>query len=201
MTARPVRVVLGISGSVAAMHAPAVVTALRVGCGVDVHCVLTAAAETFVAPKALAVASGHGVSGGRRAVADMYGAGVEHMQLVAGADLVLVLPATADLVATIAAGQAPDLLTTAILAATCPVIVAPSMNPSMWAKPAVQRNVATLRGDGIGVIDPAVGIAVSDGVAGIGSLPPLPDVLAWIERWTAERGQRLDLTGRLRRVG
>ena len=80
-----------------------------------------------------------------------------HIELAARADVVVVAPASADFVAKAAAGAADDLLTTLLLCAECPVLVAPAMNAAMWAKPAVQRNVAQLAADGVTIIQPGTG--------------------------------------------
>jgi len=80
-----------------------------------------------------------------------------HIELAARADLVIVAPASADLLAKAAAGAADDLLTTLLLCAECPVLVAPAMNAAMWTKPAVQRNVAQLAADGLTIIQPGTG--------------------------------------------
>jgi phosphopantothenoylcysteine decarboxylase/phosphopantothenate--cysteine ligase len=80
-----------------------------------------------------------------------------HIELAARADLVVVAPATADLLAKAASGAADDLLTTLLLCAECPVLLAPAMNAAMWAKPAVQRNVAQLAADGATIVPPGSG--------------------------------------------
>jgi phosphopantothenoylcysteine decarboxylase/phosphopantothenate--cysteine ligase len=192
------RILLGITGSIAAAHAPAMVVALQRICGHEVRCVVTDAATRFVTVTSLAISSGHPVLTDHR---DATSPTVDHMDAARWADLVLVMPATADFLGRTATGLAPDVLGTCLLAAECPVVMVPSMNPAMWAKPAVQRNCATLRGDGIGVVPPGLGFSAHDGTLGEGSMPPLPAVLNWIDSWTAERGAPLRLTGGLARVG
>jgi phosphopantothenoylcysteine decarboxylase/phosphopantothenate--cysteine ligase len=189
---RPTRVLLGITGSIAAAHSPGVVIALRQICGLEVQCVLTAAAGRFVTTTSLAVTSGRPVLTDDH---DTAAPVVDHMAATRWADLVLVMPATADFLGRTAQGLAPDLLGTCLLAADCPVVVVPSMNPAMWAKPVVQRNCATLRSDGIGVVPPGLGFSAHDGTLGEGSMPILPRVLAWIESWATERGTPLSLSG------
>jgi phosphopantothenoylcysteine synthetase/decarboxylase len=112
---------------------------------------------------------------------------VVHLDLTRWADLMLVMPATANVLGKAAAGIADDVLTTCILAATSPVVFVPSMNDAMWVKPAVQRNVATLRADGYGVIPPAVGLAAVDGKPGEGATPDILVVLRWTRRFLNER--------------
>ena len=201
MTLSPVpsgkRILLGITGSIAAAHSPAIVVALQRICKHEVRCVVTGAATQFVTLTSLAISSRNPVLTDRR---DTNSATVDHMDATRWADLVLVMPATADFLGRTAAGLAPDLLGTCLLAAECPVVVVPSMNPAMWSKPAVQRNCATLRADGIGVVPPGLGFSAHDGTLGEGSMPSLPAVLNWIDDWTAERGAPLGLTGGLTRA-
>ena len=191
------RILLGVTGSIAAAHAPAMVVALQRICGHDVRCVVTGAATQFVTVTSLAISSRNPVLTDQR---DTNSATVDHMDATRWADLVLVMPATADFLGRTAAGLAPDLLGTCLLAAECPVVVVPSMNPAMWSKPAVQRSCATLRADGIGVVPPGLGFSAHDGTLGEGSMPPLPAVLNWIDGWTAERGAPLRLIGGLARA-
>jgi phosphopantothenoylcysteine synthetase/decarboxylase len=199
------RVLLAVTGSVAAIHSPGVVQVLREVCGFAVRCLVTPAALTFTTPAALAVTSGAPVAGVPGAsdlgTPEMGGEPlVHHMELARWAELVLVLPATADVLARTAAGMAPDLLGTVLLATEAPTVFVPAMNPTMWAKPAVQRNVVRLRDDGYGVVPPGPGRAASDGSAGTAAMPALPEVLDWTEHWLAERGSGLVLPWRPARV-
>jgi phosphopantothenoylcysteine decarboxylase/phosphopantothenate--cysteine ligase len=179
------RILVGVTGSVAAMHMPAIVSAMRALWSVEITVVMTRAAEQFVTPKALAICSRRPVA--RDADRPSAEPGVDHIELTRWADLMLVMPATADLIGKVANGLAPDLLTTCVLAATVPVALAPSMNEAMWAKPAVQRNAARLRADGYGVIPPATGVAAADGAVADGAMAPLPVAEAWLRRWLAPR--------------
>lgn len=174
------RVLLGITGSVTAAHSPAVALALREMCGAEVRAVLTPAACTFVTPRALAVTTGSPV------VVDAphsLSPTVDHVELADWAELVLVLPATADVLAKAAHGLAPDVLTTCLLATAAPVVLVPAMNPAMWSQPAVQRNVAQLRADGRGVVPPGVGRSAQNRGTGLGGVPPLPVVVDWLTGW------------------
>lgn len=121
-------------------------------------------------------------------------ADVQHVRLGAWADLVIVAPATANTLARAAAGMADDLLTTSLLTATCPVVMAPAMHTEMWLNPATQANVATLRARGVQVVDPSVGrLTGSD--SGAGRLPE-PTELADIIRGVLVGGVEQDLAGR-----
>src|SRR6185436_5272215 len=118
--------------------------------------------------------------------------GERHVDLAAKADLVLVVPATADLLARVAAGRAGDLLTATILCARCPVLVAPGMHPSMWRHPATERNVATLRKDGrVAFVGPVEG-EVASGESGMGRMAEPEEIL----RQALATSSQGDLAGR-----
>lgn len=180
----PSRVVLGVTGSVAATLAPTLATALRLLWSADVRVVVTESALTFVTVPALAVTTGHPVAGPQPAGA-AHGV-VEHMELARWADLVLVAPATANTIGQVAHGLASDVLGSCILATEAPVVLAPSMNPTMWRNPRVQRNVRSLAEDGFGIVPPVVGTAMVDLAAGLGAMPPAPALLRWLEAWLAD---------------
>lgn len=193
MTAVPFparRVLLGVTGSVAAAEAPGVVVALRQLCGVEVKVVMTTAAASFVSPTVLAVASGHPVVTDENFRAPS--PEVPHVALTEWADLLLVLPATADVLGKAAHGLATDALTTCVLAAPCPVAFVPSMNGAMWRKPAVQRNVEVLRADGHGVVPPVRAFSLGSRTFDEGGMAALPDVLTWLGNWLGtERGEHV----------
>ena len=106
---------------------------------------------------------------------------ISHLEVVGNADVFLVAPATANVLAKLAAGLADDLLTTAALAARCPVVVAPAMNNHMYEHAATQANIATLRSRGVTVVDPGVGPLASRGEHGPGRLPEPAELLAVVE--------------------
>ena len=167
-------VVLGVSGSIAAYKAPALVRLLR-RAGHEVRVVPTAAALRFIGAPALAAVSAHPVSTG---LFDDPQA-VEHVAVGQWAELVLVAPASADLLARLAAGRADDLLTATVLTTTAPVVLAPAMHTQMWLNPATVDNVATLRRRGLRVIDPASG-PLTGADSGVGRLPEPEDVVAQV---------------------
>lgn len=166
------RVVIGVSGSIAAYKAPGVVRLLRQR-GHEVRVVPTEAALRFIGAPALAAVSGHPVATG---VFDD-AAAVEHVALGEWAELVLVAPASADLLARVRGGRANDLLTATILTTTAPVVLSPAMHTQMWDNPATVDNVATLRARGMTVIDPDVG-ALTSGDSGRGRFPDPERVVA-----------------------
>ncbi len=148
------RVLLAIGGGIAAYKGPELVRALA-GRGFEVRCALTAAAREFVAPLALQTMSGHGV---RVDLFDREEEGrIDHIRLADETDLVVVAPATADLLAKMAAGLADDLVTTLLLATRAPILVAPAMNVNMWGHAATQANVETLRERGVSFVGPDAG--------------------------------------------
>jgi phosphopantothenoylcysteine decarboxylase/phosphopantothenate--cysteine ligase len=149
----------------------------------------TESALQFVGAATWAALSGHPV---HTSVWDDV-AGVEHVRLGQSADLVMVAPATADLLARAAAGRADDLLTATLLTATCPVVMAPAMHTEMWQHPATQANVAILRERGVLVLDPAVG-RLTGADSGPGRLPE-PESLAEVAQALLLTGGRRDLAG------
>ncbi|MCW0198984.1 flavoprotein, partial [Sphingopyxis sp.] len=161
------RILLIIGGGIAAYKSIELVRLLRKS-GHAVRCVLTRAGEQFVTPLTLAALSENKVYTNLFDLKDEVEMG--HIQLSREADLVVVAPATADLLAKMAAGIADDLATTLLLATDKPVLAAPAMNVRMWLHPATRRNVATLRGDGITVMAPDEG-EMACGEYGPGRLP------------------------------
>lgn len=155
--ARPPRIVLGITGGVAAYKCAELVRLFKKA-DVDVTVVLTASAQQFVTPVTLQALAGEAV------YTNLWDASIPnnmaHIELTRNAELVLIAPATGDFLAKLANGLADDLLSTLCLARNttiCPLLVAPAMNREMWDNPATQRNVATLRGDGVTILGPAPG--------------------------------------------
>ena len=161
----PWRVVVGVSGSIAAYKTPFVIRLLREA-GHEVRTLATQAALRFIGAPALAAVTGRPVSSG--IFEDP--AAVEHVAVGEWADLVVVAPASADLLARVAAGRADDMLTATILTTTAPVVLAPAMHTQMWANPATRENVAVLRRRGLSVIDPDCG-RLTGADAGAGRLP------------------------------
>jgi phosphopantothenoylcysteine decarboxylase/phosphopantothenate--cysteine ligase len=171
------RILLGITGSSGAFELPQVILWLKHQQGIEVKAIMTRQATTIITPRAVAVTSGNPVTlDGEGSPNDTT---VPHIDLPSWADLFLIYPATADLIGKAANGIADNVLTTCILAATCPIVFAPCMNERMWYKPTVQRNLATLRADGYGVIPPVEGQATADGTVDIGATPEIEVALAW----------------------
>jgi phosphopantothenoylcysteine decarboxylase/phosphopantothenate--cysteine ligase len=161
------RVLLIIGGGIAAYKSLDLIRRLKEH-GLAVRCILTRAAQEFVTPLAA------GALSAERVFTDLFDPTTEfdvgHIRLAREADLIVVAPATADLLAKMAGGHADDLASTVLLATDRPVLVAPAMNPRMWEHPATRRNLARLAGDGVAVVGPNAGEMAEAGEAGIGRM-------------------------------
>jgi phosphopantothenoylcysteine synthetase/decarboxylase len=173
------KVLVGVTGGVAAYKAPGVIRRLREA-GHEVRVAATEAAFRFIPEETLAIAAGDGVHtdetwwerSGR----------VEHVSLARWADLVVVAPATADAMARAAIGLGDDLLSATILAGAKQVLWAPAMNPEMWESPATKRNVETLKGWGHRFVGPAEGLMASaEEQPGVGRLAEEAEIVAAAE--------------------
>src|SRR5512143_2076075 len=199
MPAEGPRVVLGVAGGISAYKAVEVLRQLT-ETGHEVRVVPTEGALRFVGEATWAALSGAPVA------TDVWTGAEEvpHVRLGRRADLVLVVPATADLLARAATGRADDLLTATLLTARCPVIYAPAMHTEMWEHPATRANVATLRERGALVLDPAAGRLtgadsgvgrLTDADSGVGRLPE-PQDITQVARAVLDLGGRpQDLAG------
>ena len=152
MTGR--EIIVGVTGGIAAYKTAMLVSRL-VQNGADVTVVMTEAAQQFVGQATFAALTGRPVA--TKIFDEAHYPLGAHIELAEKKDLLVVAPASADFLAKAASGQADDLLTTLYLAFSAPVLMAPAMNSAMWEKPAVQRNVAQLRTDGVQFIDPEAG--------------------------------------------
>lgn len=178
------RILLIVGGGIAAYKACELIRLIRKA-GMAVTPVLTEGGAHFVTPMTLAALAENPVYTTLWDLKDE--AEMGHIQLSRAADLIVVAPATADLLARMAHGQADDLATTLLLATDTPVLAAPAMNVRMWQHPATQRNVARLRADGVTVMDPDEG-AMACGEYGPGRLPEPAAILTAIERHVAGAG-------------
>ncbi|WP_413710830.1 bifunctional phosphopantothenoylcysteine decarboxylase/phosphopantothenate--cysteine ligase CoaBC [Rhizobium sp. Rhizsp82] len=172
------RILLIISGGIAAYKSLDLIRRLRER-GASVRPVMTSGAQEFVTPLAVgALAADH-------VFTDLFSRqdeqDVGHIRLARDCDLVLIAPATADLIAKMANGLADDLASTILLATDKPVLAAPAMNPRMWAHPATKRNVATLAGDGIRMIGPMAGEMAESREAGTGRMAEPLEIVAAAE--------------------
>ena len=147
--------------------------------GTRVVTVMTAAAQRFITPLSVGALTHQPV------LTDLFDLDAErdigHIRLSREADLIVVAPATADLLARMAGGHADDLATAVLMATDKPVLVAPAMNPRMWLNPATCRNVALLQGDGIHFVGPASGEMAERGEAGPGRMSEPADIIAAVD--------------------
>ena len=180
------RVTLGVTGGVAAYKAAELVRRLQQE-GHSVCVVMTRAAREFVTPLTFAALSG------QKVITDLFGdssggganleSAIEHIAVAQRTDLLLVAPATADVIAKFAGGVADDFLTTLYLASTAPVVLAPAMNVNMWNHAATQENVRTLRARGAKIVEPDEGY-LACGMTGPGRLAGLEDILGAVHEVT-----------------
>ncbi|QDR78160.1 bifunctional phosphopantothenoylcysteine decarboxylase/phosphopantothenate--cysteine ligase CoaBC [Corynebacterium sanguinis] len=178
---QPRNVVVGVAGGIAAYKACHLIRDFKEG-GDDVRVVPTPSALNFVGAATFEALSGNPVDTGVFTRVDE----VQHVRVGQEADLIVVAPATADVMARIAAGRADDLLTSTILVATCPIVLAPAMHTEMWFNPATQANVKTLRSRGITVLEPAHG-RLTGADSGPGRMLE-PEQIAELARTVAETG-------------
>jgi phosphopantothenoylcysteine decarboxylase/phosphopantothenate--cysteine ligase len=168
------KIILGITGGIAAYKTPELVRRLK-GRGAEVQVVLTRSARQFVTETTLQAVSGLPV---RSNLWDSEAeAAMGHIELARWADLVLIAPATAEIMSRLASGSAPDLLTTLCLASEAPLVIAPAMNHVMWANPAVQENRSKLADRGVRIIGPAVGDQAC-GESGPGRMLEVDEIVA-----------------------
>lgn len=182
------RLLVCVAGGIAAYKVADLVSQLAQA-GVDVRVAMTASARRFVGPPTFHGLSGHPVA------SDLFaaeGAPEPHVELGDWAELILVAPATANLVGRLAAGESSDLVSATVLAARCPVVVAPAMNDAMWAKPVVRQNIARLRELDLTIVDPESG-RLASGHSGAGRLASAEAIFAALEgAWRSTH----DLAGR-----
>ncbi|MBB3455430.1 phosphopantothenoylcysteine decarboxylase/phosphopantothenate--cysteine ligase [Rhizobium sp. BK313] len=172
------RILLIISGGIAAYKSLDLIRRLRER-GATVRPIMTSGAQQFITPLAVgALAADH-------VFTDLFSRqdeqDVGHIRLARDCDLVLIAPATADLLAKMANGLADDLASTVLLATDRPVLAAPAMNPKMWAHPATRRNIETLRGDGIRFVGPMAGEMAESKEAGTGRMAEPLEIVAAVE--------------------
>lgn len=185
------RILLIIGGGIAAYKSLDLIRRLKER-DYGVRAILTRAGAEFITPLSVSALSRE------RAFTDLFSltdeADIGHIELSRSADLVVVAPATADLLAKMAGGHADDLASTALLATDKPVLVAPAMNPRMWQHPATRRNMALLEADGVAVVGPNEGAMAERGEFGPGRMAEPLEIVAAIERLLG--GRDLPLAGR-----
>ncbi len=172
-------ILVGVTGGIAAYKIPLLVRELKKE-GADVRVVMTGAAKEFVTPLTLSTLSGHEVVTGMfPSSAEGNGSGTWHIEMSRWADMMIIAPATANLVARLAHGEADDAVTTLALAASCPIVVSPSMDVDMWNHSLTQTNVRILRETGYVVLPPEEG-ELASGLKGPGRMPEVHTLLGAI---------------------
>ncbi len=187
------RILLILGGGIAAYKCLDLIRRLRER-GASVRAIMTAAAQQFITPLAVGAISGDRVFTELFDREDEHDIG--HIRLSREADLIVVAPATASLLAKMAGGHADDLATAVLLATDKPVLVAPAMNPRMWLHPATRRNIETLRDDGIHFIGPNTGEMAESGEAGPGRMSEPLEIVAAIEELLRRAQNDRPLAGR-----
>ncbi len=179
------RILLIIGGGIAAYKSLDLIRRLQ-DRGAQVRCILTAAAQHFITPLSV------GALSGEHAFTDLFDARSEfdvgHIRMARDTNLVVVAPATADLLAKMAGGHADDLATAVLLATDKPILIAPAMNPHMWAATATRRNLAQLTTDGIHIVGPNAGEMAERGEAGQGRMAEPLEIVAAIEALARKAG-------------
>jgi phosphopantothenoylcysteine decarboxylase/phosphopantothenate--cysteine ligase len=176
------RILLVIGGGIAAYKSLDLIRRLKER-GFSVRAILTAAGAEFVTPLSVATLTGERCFQSLFDLTDEHDVG--HIRLARDADLVLIAPATADLLAKLANGLANDLASTALIATTAPVLAAPAMNPTMWAHPATRRNVERLKADGVAFVGPDSGLMAERGESGLGRMSEPLAIVAAVEALSA----------------
>lgn len=170
-------IVVGVSGSIAAVKSPELIR-LLVDKNYDVTCVLTPSAEKFVAPLSLSAFSG------KPAISSLFGEEsyqMPHLKLAGEADLLVVAPASATVLARCARGLAEDMISLLYITTTAPVVFAPAMHPTMWEHPATQENVKILRERGAIFTGPFIG-PLADKTRGEGRMSEPADIVQIVEQ-------------------
>ena len=185
------RILLIVAGGIAAVKVPDLIRRLRER-GASVRCILTKGGAQFVTPLTLAALSGDKCYQELFSLTDE--AEMGHIRLSREADIILVAPATADIMAKMVTGQADDLATTALLATDKPVMIAPSMNVMMWTHPATQANLQTLQTRDVRIVGPSAG-DLACGEVGNGRMAEVPEIIAALTRFFQKSAGHGPLTG------
>ena len=166
---------VGVTGSISAIAIPGFISFLRRGLVETVRVIMTESATQIVTAATMQAHSGQPVF--LDSFSGKEGLYVPHIELTRDADLFVIMPASANIIAKAAHGIADDLLSTAIVASPAPVVIVPCMNEQMWFNPAVRRNVELARGHGYHVLEPVQGYEVADLQPTFGVMPPLEEIV------------------------
>jgi phosphopantothenoylcysteine decarboxylase/phosphopantothenate--cysteine ligase len=180
---------VALTGSVGALWAAQFVLMLRAEGHVgSVGVIMSASATEFVTPTAMRAIAGEPV------MARLFEPGaplaVGHVQVSERADVLIVMPATANIIGKVAGGIADESVSASVLAAACPVVFVPNMNDRMWRRPVVQRNIRTLQRDGYHIVPPEEGTVVSTGRPAMGGMPSFDTILRAVRGVLRSAGRR-----------
>lgn len=169
---------LAATGSVGVLIVPHYINLLRQSFVKDVHVLMSRSAQKFVTPYTMRLFSGHWVFTNTFSMnSDIR---VPHIELASKADLMVIMPATANIISKAACGSCDDLISTTITACKAPVVFVPSMNQEMWSNRAVQRNIYILKGLGYHVIPPTHGYAIADMKPSFGAIPDFETIVKYL---------------------
>ncbi len=180
---------VGVTGSVGALNVPLYLFLFRQSFAKEIHVMMSRAAQKFVRPYAIRIVSGNPVFTDTFEVTNEVG--VPHIELTRSAELLLIMPATANIIGKAANGICDDLISTSIMACRAPIVFVPSMNEVMWTNKAVQQNIQKLKVLGHHVIEPAYGYEVSDMEQTYGVMPSFASLLDQLTSIFARTRSRL----------
>jgi phosphopantothenoylcysteine synthetase/decarboxylase len=180
---------VGVTGSIGAVAVPQFLFLVRQSFAKEVHVMMSRAAQKFVSPYVLRLFSGNHVLTDSFQITDEVK--VPHIELTRRADLLLIMPATANIIGKAANGICDDLISTSIVACKSPVVFVPSMNEAMWSNKAIQQNVEKLRSFGYHLIEPSSGYEITDMKQTYGAMPTFPSILEQLEKIMAGGGEEI----------
>ncbi len=175
---------LGVTGSVAVLVVPEYIRLLRENIAKNVHVMMSHSAKKFVTLYTMRLYSGNYVFTDTFDISD--DVRVPHIELTRKCDMFVIMPATANIIGKAANGICDDLISTAVMACTRPVVFVPAMNPTMWSSKTNQRNVSTLKELGYHVIPPSEGYEVADMKPSFGSMPPFEEIVNFLKTVTTK---------------
>ncbi len=186
---------VGVTGSVGVLNVPLYLFLFRQSFAKEIHVMMSRAAQKFLRPYSLRLLTGNPVFTDGFQITDTIM--VPHIELTRRADLLLVMPATANVIGKAANGICDDLISTSIVACKAPVVLVPSMNEAMWSNKAVQQNVEKLKSFGYHIIEPSSGYEIADMRQTYGAMPAFPSIREQLEKIIAGRSDELP-TARVR---
>ncbi len=180
---------IGVTGSVGVLNVPLYLFLFRHSFAKEIHVMMSRAAQKFLRPYSLRLLSGNPVFTDGFQMTNTIK--VPHIELTRRADLLLIMPATANVIGKAANGICDDLISTSIVACKAPVVFVPSMNEAMWSNKAIQQNVEKLKSFGYHLIEPSNGYEIADIRQTYGAMPAFPSILERLEKIVAGRSDQI----------